>query len=156
MKKILAIKFLAISCLLIILVFFLPVKFAVKEEDLKHEDKEYYIVQQTDYYDEWYISKSNKSIMYFKGNTFTDKFGIGILGSRKAYGQGVPCVQNEFAIYGEFVDYNKENGMYTFDVKKWDIIYPIERDNFYSLIASDKYLTIFDYLEKFFGEYLEP
>lgn len=162
-KNILIIMFRGIELLIIfiLVIFLIPVKFAVTEEKTvtKHQELERYFVEyfdgilviNTDYdlynsYHEFDMLSFNK--LY--GKSFEKELGSFVIGKSS---NGEPAEGSTFIIYGNKI--YEENGDISFDVKCWDILYPINRDEKYlfSMFLSNKYLTLMDYFERYIDEY---
>lgn len=145
----------------ILVILLIPVKFAVTEEKTvtKHQELERYFVEyfdgilviNTDYdlynsYHEFDMLSFNK--LY--GKSFEKELGKVVTG-KSSFGE--PTEGSTFVIYGNKI-YEK-TGDISFEIKYWDILYPINRDEKYlfSMFLSNKYLTLMDYFERYIEEY---
>ena len=59
-------------------------------------------------------------------------------------------IKNKFIVYGKKNLVIKESKSYDMDIVKWDIVAPIKRDSLYGFIASSKYLTLWDFINRVF------
>lgn len=140
--------------IIIFVLFFMPIKYAVKDIKyiLKNDKyKEIYIIESCDASSGHYVANNYenniKDDLYFEvfsGKNFEEDLGL-ILGLRSEIKNN-----NKFIIYGESYEYIPEAESYGFHIEKWEILYPIEREpSLYSIIASKDYITLFDYIQQF-------
>lgn len=145
-----------ISILIVSVVLFFPIKFAIKDngQNLKNDKyEEVYLIETSSASDGYYVAKKQKNNikkdLYFailSGENFEKNLGM-VLGLHSELKNN-----NKFIIYGKSYKYIPKINNYGFNVEKWDIIYPIEREpSLYSLFVSKSYLTLFDYI---YNEYL--
>ncbi len=130
--------------------FFFPVKIAVNEHNIKSYDNlEYYIISPTDATGGFWVGYNDKEYeIYFinlKGNSFETDLGVSILGNFDTV-----RLKNKFVVYGEKNIVIEESKSYDINITKWDIVAPIKRDSLYGFVASDKYLTLWDFINKIF------
>lgn len=135
---------------IILFIFFFPIKMAVNEKDIKSlNNLEYYIIKPTDASGGFWVGYNDiENEIYFinlNGNSFEDDLGISILGDYNTV-----RLKNKFVVYGKKNITIEKSKSYDINVTKWDIVAPIKRDSLYGFIASSKYLTLWDFINKIF------
>ena len=127
---------------LLYLIGFIPVKWAIKKEDIK-DDRENYIVVQAEAstVSAWIYEKESEWRNVSLLNETIRKF------NRELAGLG-----NQYICYGKFngssesIDIQVEH----FDVTDWDILYPIKRNQYMEGILPKSYLCSFDKAENLY------
>jgi hypothetical protein len=133
---------------------FLPVKYAVKYSDLD-KNTDYVIVNQTPASGVFEIIEDksgkhdNSMEMIVSGDIPGDEF--------KNYGimVGPSGVTNQFVLYGEFTgekDFYGEKIM-LYNVRDWDILYPVKRGNMTSFLYPKNGICRADYIKDWGDEY---
>lgn len=141
---------------IIIVLGFIPLKFAIKSDDINLESTEYIICTQTAVTDcDWerilsYTDRTlaeaveNRNIVT-EGMNFIDYSPIdGLFKVEDKYREG----SNIFIVYGKKIDFLPkfyENTLYT--CKSWDIVYPIKRYSILGKILPRKYLCFWDLID---------
>ncbi len=134
-----------------IIILFIPVKFAVNINTQNLDDDKYeevYIVETSSSSSGYYVAKKQKNnikedlyFAIFNGENFEKELGL-MLGLHSEFEN-----DNKFVIYGKSFEYIPKAKNYGFNIEKWEIVYPIKREpSLYALFASDRYFTLFDYI----------
>lgn len=142
--------FLSVILVIIFFIFFFPIKMAVNEKDIKSlNNLEYYIIKPTGASGGFWVGYNDReNEIYFinlNGNSFENDLGISILGDFNTV-----RIKNKFVVYGKKNMIIKKSKSYDINVTKWDIVAPIKRGSLYGLVASSKYLTLWDFINKIF------
>ncbi len=137
--KYLAYGFLA-AVLAAVLVGFIPIKFAVKQEDLDRSENYIIVKVQTATVAPWIAIGDNK------GNYDMPK-DVRLSGNvPSGFNYDVAVGQNAFVCYGKSGGtkdlYGEEYE--DFNVERWEILYPVKRNSNLDWIWPDSYLCIFD------------
>ncbi|MBU5450082.1 hypothetical protein [Acetivibrio sp. MSJd-27] len=124
------------------LIGFIPIKWAIKKEDIK-DDRENYIVVQAEAstVSAWIYEKESEWRNVSLLNETIRKF------NRELAGLG-----NQYICYGKFNGSTESIGIQVelFDVTGWDILYPIKRNKYMEGILPKSYLCIFDKAESLY------
>lgn len=140
MKKIIAAALIITFFIIKVLPFFLPIRFAVSENELNKSDN-YIICRRGDCYcigTEWNVLRSNDEI--YKSGTYMIVEGISNPGN--IYGAYGFENENQFVFYGE-PDKTAEDKA-VFNANKWDVLYPVKHQEFLGGLISKKYLCLYD------------
>jgi len=159
----LSMKRVMLSIMLLILIFiifiFVPVKKAIKYEDIKLDESNYNIYMdvkvpykfkkgsryywETRYDGEYVWVKFNNDLLQKKLNRYNMAKGTYV------YPDGTWYDENNYIITGNIIEQlNLQDGdkVIVLDVIDWDIVYPINRRNTWKTkLLSNSYLTIYDY-----------
>ena len=135
---------------LILFIFFFPIKMAVDEGDVEsYDDLEGYFITPTDATGGfWYTNDTKEGEIYFInliGNSPEKSLSSCMFGDFETV-----RIKNKFIVYGKKNLVIKESKSYDMDIVKWDIVAPIKRDSLYGFIASSKYLTLWDFINRVF------
>lgn len=128
--KVISITFGVIVAVLILL-YFIPVKFAVQPEDIDY-DKEFYIV----YFVTPYSTDSGCYIYNIEDDSTVCRVELTGADPREDIGNNIcRCALTKFVIYGSL-----ENNYYL-KSEKWDVLERIDGG------THEKYLTVYDYID---------
>lgn len=164
MIKKITIRSLKLIALLFLFILFFPVKLSVinyteKLSKYREKYKEAYFIEATTATGGFWCASAyenhmneDKFFQVFKGKDFEKATPITLTGRMNNYEAGL-LTQNRYIIGGFSYDYIPQVPSYGFLIKKWDIVYPIERKpDLYGIIAPRSYLTLWDFIYKN-GEY---
>ena len=130
-----------IIILLFVASYFAPVKFAIKQEDLR--DTESYIIVQVQH-------STAVSIWVAVGDNngkYNEPVSINLLGDEpQLYSYEIEFGGNQFVCYGNYLDEGDFHGeVYkNFEITGWDILYPIKRDSLFNFILPNSYICRYD------------
>ena len=144
--KKLCILILVIITILIVLNF-VPIKFAVNIKEISHSDNAYVCSYST-------ATDGNWCATTFDNPNLTEDIWINIDTAHDfscwneivGLSRGEP-VLNKYVFYGEIEEHKVYDKIYFKYLKssKWDIVYPIRRNSLRALFTPPHYLTIYDY-----------
>lgn len=127
--------------LCIVAIGYLPIKVAVKEENLNHEDS-YILVQEHEVtaISTWFAIGDNTT-MYETLKSVELRGNV-----PPSFGVAIDFAQNTFICYGEFTGtgdfYGEEYAI--FEVEEWNIVYPVQRAAIVPFLWPEFYLCLYD------------
>lgn len=123
-------------------IFYIPVKHAIKVEDINNKETYIVVEVQKSTIAPWRITDSNTSHQNYIEDVMLEG------NEPRGFNLGVETGENKYICYGEKNNersLNADEKYQVFNVESWNIIFPVKRKSILQKILPKGYLCLYDY-----------